>query len=150
MNKELPCYIVSDLLPLYQDDMLSEETRRDIDQHIKECNACKKMMDSMKVQINVKAENKEIDINPLKKIKVYQTTQTILGAVIAFLLGSCLPIVRRMLPIIIGDGEIPDYYLARLKAAWQAGLIKMGISGIVLCVVYMVVLGIVKKVISKK
>ena len=31
MNKELPCYIISDLLPLYQDDILSEQTKKDID-----------------------------------------------------------------------------------------------------------------------
>ena len=30
MNKTLPCYIVSDLLPLYQEDILSEETKKDI------------------------------------------------------------------------------------------------------------------------
>jgi hypothetical protein len=149
MNKELPCYIVSDLLPLYQDDMLSEETRRDIDKHVSECDDCKKMMDSMNVQINVKAANKEVNINPLKKIKFYQTTQTILGAIIAFFLGSCLPIVKLMIPI-IENGEIPEYYLARLQVAWHLELIKMGISGVVLCVVYIAVIGVLKKVISKK
>ena len=34
MNKRLPCYIVSDLLPLYQDDILSEQTKKDIDKHL--------------------------------------------------------------------------------------------------------------------
>ena len=37
MNKRLPCYIVSDLLPLYQDDILSEQTKKDIDKHLTEC-----------------------------------------------------------------------------------------------------------------
>ena len=41
MNKTLPCYIVSDLLPLYQEDILSEETKKDIDEHLKECEGCK-------------------------------------------------------------------------------------------------------------
>ena len=35
MNKRLPCYIVSDLLPLYQDDILSEQTKKDIDKQFK-------------------------------------------------------------------------------------------------------------------
>ena len=30
MNKELPCYIVSDLLPLYQEEILSEQTKKDM------------------------------------------------------------------------------------------------------------------------
>lgn len=42
MNKELPCYIVSDLLPLYQDDILSEQTKKDIEKHLNECEECKK------------------------------------------------------------------------------------------------------------
>ena len=47
MNKELPCYIVSDLLPLYQEDIVSEQTKKDIDKHVNECIECKKMMDAM-------------------------------------------------------------------------------------------------------
>ena len=39
MNKTLPCYIVSDLLPLYQEDILSEETKKDIDEHFEKYNA---------------------------------------------------------------------------------------------------------------
>ena len=42
MNKELPCYIISDLLPLYQDDILSEQTKKDIDRHLSQCKDCKK------------------------------------------------------------------------------------------------------------
>lgn len=42
MNKRLPCYIVSDLLPLYQDDILSEQTKKDIDKHLTECRECQK------------------------------------------------------------------------------------------------------------
>ena len=37
MNKTLPCYIVSDLLPLYQEDIVSEQTKKDIDEHLNEC-----------------------------------------------------------------------------------------------------------------
>lgn len=44
MNKKLPCYIVSDLLPLYQDDILSEQTKKDIDKHLNECEECKKKL----------------------------------------------------------------------------------------------------------
>ena len=48
MNKRLPCYIVSDLLPLYQDDILSEQTKKDIDKHLTECRECQKKMAAMK------------------------------------------------------------------------------------------------------
>lgn len=149
MNKELPCYIVSDLLPLYQDDILSEQTKQDIDTHISQCENCKKDLNEMKMKINIKSANSEIKNNPLKKIRFYQKTQAILGAVIAFFLGMCLPIVRVMITI-IGYGEIPDYYLARLKIAWHIGLLKMGISGIIICALYLVTLLLIKKLVSKR
>ena len=34
MNKNIPCYMISDLLPLYQDDLLSEQTKKDVDDHL--------------------------------------------------------------------------------------------------------------------
>ena len=94
MNKELPCYIVSDLLPLYQEDIVSEQTKKDIDKHVNECIECKKMMDAMKKELDIQTVNKELKTNPLKKVKCYQKILTAIGAVIAFILGACYPIVR--------------------------------------------------------
>ena len=45
MNKEISCYIVSDLLPLYQEDILSEETKKDIEKHLNECKEFRKKLD---------------------------------------------------------------------------------------------------------
>lgn len=72
MNRELPCYVVSDLLPLYQDDLLSEQTKKDIEKHLNECEECKKKMMAMTMQIDVPNTNAELKINPLKKVSFYQ------------------------------------------------------------------------------
>lgn len=92
MNKELPCYVVSDLLPLYQDEILSEQTKRDIDEHLNECEECKKKLMAMNMQIDVQNTDIELKGNPLKKVRFYQKMLTGLGAVIAFILGACAPI----------------------------------------------------------
>ena len=34
---KIPCEIIRDLLPLYQDDICSEKSRNAIEEHIKEC-----------------------------------------------------------------------------------------------------------------
>ena len=91
MNKELPCYIISDLLPLYQDDILSEQTKKDMDDHLSRCKECKKKMDDMKMQIDVQTSDVELKNNPLKKVRFYQKALTALGAIIAFILGACFP-----------------------------------------------------------
>ena len=42
------CNIVKDLIPLYIDGCCSEESVRIIEEHIKECDNCKKLIDDMK------------------------------------------------------------------------------------------------------
>lgn len=37
-----PCDIIKDLLPLYIDDVLSEESRRAVSEHLTECDSCQK------------------------------------------------------------------------------------------------------------
>ena len=40
MSKKLPCYIVKDMLPLYADDLLSQESMNDVKEHLEECSDC--------------------------------------------------------------------------------------------------------------
>ena len=117
MNKELPCYIVSDLLPLYQDDILSEQTKKDIDKHLSECEDCKKKIDAMKMKIDIQPANTELKTDPLKKVRFYQKALTALGAAIAFILGACIPIAVLGLAV-LERGEIATYQIARVKHFW--------------------------------
>ena len=45
---KINCNIIEDLLPLYIDDMVSEDSRQLVEEHLKECAACRKMLDEMK------------------------------------------------------------------------------------------------------
>lgn len=71
MNNE--CKIVSDLLPLYVEDMVSEETAEFIKNHLPECESCKRDFEELKDGndpkeiFNEASENKE-DVKPFKKI----------------------------------------------------------------------------------
>lgn len=47
MVKELDCNIVKDLLPLYVDGMLSDESKRSVENHIKICSSCKEIYENM-------------------------------------------------------------------------------------------------------
>ena len=76
MNKRLPCYIVSDLLPLYQDDILSEQTKKDIDKHLTECRECQKKMAAMKTQLDI--QNTNVDL--IKKGKILSKNTDSLGS----------------------------------------------------------------------
>ena len=44
---KIPCEIIRDLLPLYQDDICSEKSRNAIEEHIKECESCRTYLKKM-------------------------------------------------------------------------------------------------------
>lgn len=149
MNKELPCYIISDLLPLYQDDILSEQTKKDIDKHLIECEECKKKMDAMKMQIDVKTTNVELKTSPLKKVKFYQKMLTALGAIIAFILGACFPIARLGIEV-LERGEIAVYQIERLKNLWYVLALGSCVAGVIVCLIYFLLILLAKKIIRNK
>lgn len=148
MNKELPCYIISDLLPLYQDDILSEQTKKDIDKHLSECEDCRKKMMAMKRQIDIQSTNIELKSNPLKKVRFYQKMLMGLGAVIAFILGACIPIAILGLTVLV-RGEIAIYQIERVKSLWYVLASWSGVAGIVVCVIYLLVILLIKRIIKK-
>ena len=66
----MKCNIAMDLLPLYCENLVSEETAQDIRLHLNTCEKCSKvyseMRDESKVRVAIK---KKKNINPLKKVK---------------------------------------------------------------------------------
>lgn len=149
MNKELPCYIVSDLLPFYEDELLSEETINDINEHISECEACKKKMDTVKMHIDVKPTATQLKGDPLMKVRQFQKIQAIWGAVIAFILGFCLPVAYLGSRAII-NGGVKEYQIERVKRLWYVLVADCFISGAVICGSFLVVLFITKRCVSNK
>lgn len=149
MNKELPCYVISDLLPLYQDDILSEQTKKDIDRHLSGCEECRKKLLAMKMQIDVQSTDVELKSNPLKKVKFYQKMLTAFGAVIAFVLGACAPIAILGLTV-LERGEIAAYQIERVKSLWYILALWSCVAGIAVCVIYFLLLLLIRKIIGKK
>ncbi len=58
---KLKCSIVEDLMPLYIEDLLSEETKKEIELHLDECEDCKAVYDELKEDVNLGYE-KKIDL----------------------------------------------------------------------------------------
>ena len=42
-----PCGIIKDLLPLYVDEVCNEESRQVVENHLTECEACRKYYEAM-------------------------------------------------------------------------------------------------------
>ena len=149
MNKTLPCYIVSDLLPLYQEDILSEQTKKDIDKHLENCNECKKKMAAMQMPIEITITEPELKTNPFEKLKAYQNALIIFGAIVSFLVGIFSPIAVAGIRILIG-GEITAYHIERFKSLGYSLVLKNCLIGLVVCAIYLLFVWGIRKWMSNK
>ncbi|MEE1248207.1 MAG: zf-HC2 domain-containing protein [Lachnospiraceae bacterium] len=86
------CKIVQDLMPLYLDDVVQEETKQFVEKHIRECKVCEEELEMMKRVRNSELELPEvIDDGKMikafrKKIKKKQIIISLVSVVIAVLM----------------------------------------------------------------
>lgn len=60
------CDIIKDLLPLYADDVCSEESRKAVEEHINSCPDCKAELEKLRKNVTVSPQN---DADVIKRIK---------------------------------------------------------------------------------
>ena len=59
------CSIVQDILPLYEEDMLREETKEFVDGHLSQCAACRAELDALKADV----KPAPVSAQPLRDLK---------------------------------------------------------------------------------
>ena len=68
---KVSCDVVKDLIPLYIDDICSQESKQIVEEHIKECDSCKALYESMKEDISApKVANDEDTIKRWRDARV--------------------------------------------------------------------------------
>lgn len=60
------CNVIEDLLPLYAEDMLSEDSKKLVEDHLDECEGCSEYLDELKAMASLPVET---NTEPLKKIQ---------------------------------------------------------------------------------
>lgn len=150
MNKSTPCKLIQDILPLYIDSLVSEESELLVKEHLENCDCCRKKYETLSTEIKEKnseiISNGEIAFDYLKKINTYQKKTFSLGCIISFLLGFLLPLAIFATKVIfLWNGNIPDYYLARLQIAWHILALRMIFFGMITCAVYVIINTVLKK-----
>lgn len=92
MSAHTPCHMIKDLLPLYLDGLVSEESAAEIEQHLNSCSDCHEYYEHMKSGILEKEAQKQTEnqreINYLKRIKQHTTKKLFLGTVLT--LFTCI------------------------------------------------------------
>lgn len=98
MKEKKDCKIIQDLLPSYIEKLTTEETNQYIEQHLKECNECKKILDIMGKDIRLNKD--KTDIKEVNYFKKYRNKMTFLKSIILMILLIFIIIISRRMIIL--------------------------------------------------
>ena len=111
---KIPCSVVRDLLPLYAEEMIEEETRALVDEHLEECSECSQKLEEIKAAAAVPAENTAVDTaKPLLALKKTINKRRRITAAIAAL---CVFIL-----LVSAFHRINEWH----QVPWEEGLIQV-------------------------
>ncbi len=114
---KVSCNTIKDILPLYVDEVVSEDTRIMVAKHLEECAECRKKYESMKSKVVLPIEN---DAKPLMQFKNEVTK----GRKRAFRKGFVIAFICAA--VVLG-GSLGGYLYARnLPVDWDAGACSGG------------------------
>ena len=109
------CEIIKDLLPLYHDNVCSNESRIMVEKHLTECDSCKKYLDGMNsdfMQNDIERAEEQVKIDRLKGIKKKLFQKKIMISVVSVLcafvifFGGFLLVFHYQMPIPYEDGLV--------------------------------------------
>ena len=80
---QINCNIISDLLELYSDEVVTEDTKALVTEHLRECKECSDKLALIKQNLNIPAE---IGTEPIKQIKRRIKKRNILVALVAVII----------------------------------------------------------------
>ena len=118
MEEKKGCKIVQDLLPNYIEKLTNEETNLFIEEHLKECNECKKVLDNMKKDVKVNSLKK--DDREVKYMKKYSNKMKILKTILLMIIAVYVLVVGRRTIIMASlsekakDKKLNNNYYAKL------------------------------------
>ena len=113
---KIPCEIIRDLLPLYQDDICSEKSRNAIEEHIKECESCRTYLKKMECEILLatdKIGGTEEEWKGFREFSEKVSKRLNRRIVMA---GGVILLVCMMLMVILSSNAVQSYHLSRIAA----------------------------------
>lgn len=92
MNKK-DCKIVQDLLPNYIDNLTTTESNEFIEDHLKDCKDCSKVLENMKNDLKTDDEKKDKKV--INFIKKYNKKMRVLKFIVLFIIFACVFLIAR-------------------------------------------------------
>lgn len=107
---KIPCKVIKDLLPLYIDDVCSDDSRQLIVEHLSECEDCRSELVAIQNELPVDIYKQNVrDVQAVKKLskkwKKGMLKSFIKGAVITLIVIAVIAIIL----FTIGDFRVVQY-----------------------------------------
>lgn len=111
----ISCDIIKDLLPLYHDDVCSEDSKIAIEEHLQSCIECQRYFDSINEEVfqnNVDTNVEEVKAKSLRLLKKKITKKNVIISIISIVcatiifIGTSFIIFHKQIPIEYEDGLI--------------------------------------------
>lgn len=113
---KIPCEIIRDLLPLYQDDICSEKSRNAIEEHIKECESCRTYLKKMEGEIPVETDKIKGTDEEWKGFREFsEKVSRKLNRRIVMACGVVF-LICMMLTVVLCSDAFQSYHLSRIAA----------------------------------
>ena len=113
---KIPCEIIRDLLPLYQDDICSEKSRNAIEEHIKECESCRTYLKKMEGEIPVETDKIEDTDEEWKGFREFseKVSRKLNGRIV--IVCGVVFLICMMLTVALYSDAFQSYHLSRIAA----------------------------------
>ncbi|MFJ7733447.1 zf-HC2 domain-containing protein [Lysinibacillus sp. NPDC097231] len=130
--KEVKCTIIQDVLPLYIDEVVSQDTKEMVDEHLQHCNKCQKEYESMKRDLYIPVDNKVSLFKSVgkkwrkKKViislaSIFATAIILLGAYLCiFYYERVIPYSKNLFKIEMpNDNQLVSHYYGKSYATFH-------------------------------
>ncbi len=85
----ITCKVIEDLLPLYADEICSDDSRTIVEHHVAECNECREKLETMKIKL-VSDSDAKAEIEHSKVFKLFHKRYVRLGIITLLICAAIL------------------------------------------------------------
>lgn len=104
----ITCKVIEDLLPLYADEICSDDSRTIVEHHVAECSECREKLDTMKIKL-VSDNDAKAEIEHSKVFKLFHKRYARLG-IITLLICAAILIPSTILGVMYVNEETDQGY----------------------------------------
>lgn len=87
--KKVSCDIIKDILPLYIDDVVSDDTKNMVEEHLQSCEECRKevLLLGKDIVVPIAVEAQRAEVKVLKRLKKHYKNKKIITVVLSVILA---------------------------------------------------------------